>query len=149
MRSCIFQFILSAATLALGFSSPAFALNVKRLEPSEEALRSSILQTLDPVISPKKKDGTAVLLKWEELYAPLNAEQRAFLDAFRALRAKDVGGKSSYYGDSLPDNLAAIGAQTMMKDGASTPVDPQYLPQPALPLRVPPVTHPSGRARAR
>ena len=132
MRSCIFQFILSATAVALGFSSPAFALNVKRLQPSEEAIRASILQTLDPVIAPKKKDGTAVLLKWEELYAPLNPEQRAFLDAFRALRAKDVGGKSQYYGDALPDNLAVVGPQTMIKDGAPTPVDPQYPPQPVL-----------------
>lgn len=84
------------------------------------------------MITPKKKDGTAVLLKWEELYAPLNSEQRAFLDAFRALRAKDVGGVSSYYGDALPDNLAAVGPQTMVKDGAPAPVDLQYLPKPAL-----------------
>ncbi len=132
MRFCIFEFFLGAAIAALGFSTPSFALNAKRLEPSEEALRKSILERLDPVVTPKKKDGTAVLLKWAELYEPLNTEERVFLDAFRALRAKDVGGTSNYYGDGLPDNLAAVGSQTMIKADVPTPVDPQYLPQPVL-----------------
>lgn len=109
-----------------------FALNLQKLEPAEEALRASILQTLEPVIAPKKTDGTAVVLKWEELYGPLNSEQRAFLDAFRALRAKDFGSQSFYHGDSLPDNLTPVGPQTMIKEGVPAPVDPQYLPKPAL-----------------
>lgn len=125
----------AAITFAAAFfliQPEASGLNLKKLEPAEEAVRASLLQALEPVIAPKKKDGTAVLLAWEALYAPLHSEQRAFLDSFRRLRSKDLGGSAEYHGDKIPGNLAPVGPQTLMKEGVATPVDPQYLPRPAL-----------------
>ncbi len=93
----------------------------------------SLLSTLEPVLAPKKADGTAVLLTWEELYAPLSPEQRGFLDSMRALRGADLGATSHYFG--LFDGDAAltpVGPQTILKNGVPTPLDPQHLPRVVL-----------------
>ncbi len=114
------------------FPAPAFALNVQQLEPSELQTLQSILSALEPLISAKKQDGTAMILRWEELYAPLAPEQRAFLDAFRSLKAASLGATSHYFGEITEVELAPVGAQTISKNGVPTPLDPQYLPQDVL-----------------
>ena len=112
--------------------SGAWALNVEQLEPRDVASLQSILQQLEPLITAKKADGTANLLTWEQFYQPLPQEARAFLDAFRALKAKDLGATSHYFGElpTQPD-LVSVGTQHIPKDGKLTPLDPQYLPRPA------------------
>ncbi|MBI4340827.1 MAG: D-alanyl-D-alanine carboxypeptidase family protein [Candidatus Omnitrophica bacterium] len=125
---------LLAACLAGGllpFAASAF--NLQRLEPEEAEVRASILEALEPVIAPKKQDGSAVLLTWEELYTPLTAPQRELLDDFRALRAETLGATSHYFGE-LPSNpdLASVGQQTISKEAAAKPLDPQYLPRQVL-----------------
>ncbi len=128
-RVCLLAGLLAGAL----YPSNASALNLQRLEPAEETLRSSILETLDPMIAPKKQDGTAVLLTWDELYAPLTQQQRAFLDTFRALRAEKLGATSHYFGENAANlDLAPVGPQTTTKDGVAKPLDPQYLLRPAL-----------------
>ena len=111
----------------------AWALNVQRLEPVEIDTLQAILTTLEPVITTKKQDATANLLTWEQLYAHLPAEQQAFLDTFRALKAAELGATSHYFGEltTAPD-LVPIGVQQTIKDGASKPLDPQYLPRPVF-----------------
>ena len=108
----------------------AWALNVQRLEPAEIETLKAVLTTLEPPITAKKPDGTANILTWEELYAPLNAEQRAFLDAFRALKAEALGATSHYFGESAAGaELAAVGPQETIAEGVAKPLDPQYLPR--------------------
>ena len=126
--------VATLAALAAGVvcSVSAEALNLQRLDPAEETLRVAILATLDPVIAPKKQNGTAVLLTWKELYAPLTPEQRLFLDACRALRADALGATSHYFGETAAADLEPVGTQSILKDGAGKPLDPQYLPRPAL-----------------
>lgn len=121
--------LLIVVAAGLLFPPEAEALNVERLEPSELATHASILQTLEPVIAAKKQDGSAILLAWDELYKPLNPSQQAFLDAFRKLKAADLGATSHYFGE-LPEapDIAPVGRQEILKQGASTPLDPQYLP---------------------
>lgn len=111
----------------------AWALNTQRLEPAEIDTLQAILTTLDLVISPKKQDATANLLTWEQLYAPLPADQQAFLDAFRALKAAELGATSHYFGELTADpDLVPVGAQQTTKDGATKALDPQYLPRPVF-----------------
>ena len=106
-----------------------WALNVQRLEPTEIDSLHSVLTTLEPLITAKKQDGTANLLTWQELYAPLNAEQQVFLDAFRALNAQELGATSHYFGELAADpDLVPLGPPQIMKDGAAKTLDPQYLP---------------------
>ena len=123
---------LAAATAGFCVAQPASALNLERLEPSESETLTSILQTLDPVLAPKKQDGTAILLSWDQLYASLNAGQRAFLDQMRTVKAETLGATSHYYGEIADQSLVAVGPQTTSETGAPKPLDPQYLPRPVL-----------------
>ena len=121
---------LVAVIAGLCVPSTASALNVQRLEPHELETLQTILQRLDPVLTPKKQDGTAILLTWEALYAPLTPEQRAFLDAFRALKAQQLGATSHYFGElTSPPDLVPVGPQTILTEGTPTPLEPQYLPR--------------------
>ena len=114
-------------------ASTAEALNVDQLEPQEQALLQSTMQHLDPLITAKKHDGTANLLTWEELYSPLTGDERAFLDAFRALKAEVLGSTSHYFGDVSPTaEIVPVGFQQTLTDGTPAPVDPQFLPRPVL-----------------
>jgi len=122
---------LAAAAAWLFYAAPAEALNIQRLEPAEEALHAAILAALDPSISAMKKDGTAILLTWEQLYRPLTPEQRAFLDAFRKLKASELGATSHYFGE-VKAEVEPVGPQQVIKEGVPTPLDPQYLPSWAL-----------------
>lgn len=112
------------------FSPPAFALNVERLEGREAEFLHAALRQLEPFITARKQDGTANLLTWEELYQPLAPEQQAFLDEFRALKAEALGATSHYFGEVAgSQDLVAVGPQQILKDGISTPLDPQFLPR--------------------
>ncbi|MBI3011313.1 MAG: D-alanyl-D-alanine carboxypeptidase family protein [Candidatus Omnitrophica bacterium] len=114
-------------------SPPASALNVQRLESAEIDTLNAILQTLEPFITKKKEDGTAILLGWEALYEPLTPPQQAFLDEFRALHAETLGATSRYFGESAgPLDLVPVGPQSTLTDGVPTPLDPQYLPDKVL-----------------
>ena len=124
-------FVGAAAWLL--FPYLAWALNVQRLEPAELETLQAVLHTLEPVISAKKVDGTANLLTWDELYAPLGVEQGAFLDVFRALRAENLGATSHYFGEQTGNlDLVPVGPQQIVKEGSSKTLDPQYLPRPVF-----------------
>ncbi len=111
----------------------ASALNTRQLDPQEQAALHAVLDALEPMIASRKADGSANLLTWEELYAPLATEQQAFLDAFRALKAEALGATSHYFGEpATPPVLVPVGPQLIMKNNQQLPLDPQYLPHPAF-----------------
>ena len=112
------------------FCAPASALNVRRLEPSEIDTLHAVLQTLEPSLTAKKQDGTAILLTWEALSEPLSPDQRAFLDEFRKLKAEALGATSHYFGElAASPELVPVGSQQVLKDGVATPLEPQCLPR--------------------
>ncbi|MBI4597813.1 MAG: D-alanyl-D-alanine carboxypeptidase family protein [Candidatus Omnitrophica bacterium] len=121
-----------AAAVWLLASPPGWALNVDRLEPQEIEILESVLKTLEDPINAKKQDGTAIILSWEALYEPLSPAQRQFLDEFRALKGETLGATSHYFGEAPAADLAPVGPQAILKDGAEQPIEPQYLPKPAL-----------------
>ena len=122
-----------AAAAGLFLCPVAHALDVQQLGPSDVQLLDTTLQALEPSISAKKTDGTAILLTWEQLYEPLNLQQRAFLDEFRLLKASALGATAHYFGELTTDaDLAPVGTQSVPKDGAMVPLDPQYLPRNVL-----------------
>ena len=124
---------IAGAAAWLFYACPAEAVNVQQLNPAEAETLQSVLTTLEPIIAAAKPDGTANILSWEALYAPLSAGQRAFIDEFRALDAKALGATSHHFGEpaTTPD-LAPVGIQQVMKDGSAKPLDPQYLPRNVL-----------------
>ena len=124
---------LAALPFVLFFASiPAAALNVDRLTSDEEALHTATMAVLTPLIDARKEADTAALLTWDELYAPLDASQRAFLDGFRTLRGKHLGATSHYFGEDAKADIVAVDAQSFRKDGVDTPIDRQYLPKETL-----------------
>ena len=132
-RRVIRKSIAAGLFCFLAGSPVASALNVQRLEPAELDQLKAVLAVLDPAIEQRRKDGNAAMLTWDELYAPLDTGGRAFLDAFRALRAKDLGATSHYSGENTgAAQIVAVPEQRFAKDGQETPIDKQYLPKPAL-----------------
>ena len=114
-------------------AASALALHVDRLDPEETAQLQAVLERLDPLISSHKQSGTANLLTWEELYQPLTEEQRAFLDAVRALRGTDLGATSHYFGElSEPPDVVPVGPQEYLKEGQPILLDAQVLPREAM-----------------
>ena len=127
------RLLLSAAAAWLLSGGPASALNVQHLEPEEAATLQAVLQALEPSISAKKQDGSANLLTWEQFYEPLTPDQRAFVEAFRSLKAASLGATSHYFGEAPPEGgIVPVGPQQVAKDGAATTLDPQYLPRQVL-----------------
>lgn len=126
-----FRLLLLLVAAASALAQVAMALDLHRLEPADIDTLQAILQTLDPSITAKKQDGTAILLTWEALYEPLEPSQRAFLDAFRTLRGDQLGATSHYFGEpGTPPELVPVGHQQIVKQGLVTTLDPQYLPAP-------------------
>ena len=106
---------------------------MQRLEPAELETLTAILTTLEPVLAPKKQDGSAILLTWDELYAPLTPQQQTFLDEFRRLKGADLGATSHFFGEPPAEwDIVPVGRQEVLKAGQPTPLDPQYLPTDAL-----------------
>ncbi len=124
---------ISVILISLVVVNPAWALNVERLEDFETQQFHEVLEQLQPVVDATKRQGTANTLTWNALYDPLSDSQRAFLDAFRALRAETLGATSHYFGElNSPPELVPIGPQQIIKDSVPTPLDPQYLPRPVF-----------------
>ena len=111
-------------------TQPAAALNLTRLTPEEIGLLHGVLQTLEPIITARKRDGAANLLTWEALYQPLSTSQRAFIDDVRAIKASTLGATSHYFGESPAADLVLVEPQQVVKQDQFTPLDPQYLPRP-------------------
>ena len=116
----------------LSWAIPADAIDLERLEAGAAQRLQTILERLQPLIAAKKRDGTANLLHWDELYQPLSDDEREFLDAMRAIKAETLGSTSHHFGEAPdPGELISVGPQAVLKDGLSTPLDPQFLPRPA------------------
>jgi LAS superfamily LD-carboxypeptidase LdcB len=105
------------------------SLNVDRLSPEDATRLQAILQHLEPSIASHKQLGTVNLLTWDELYQPLAEEERAWLDAFRALKGTDLGATSHYFGELTEPDVVPVGPQEILKDSHLTPLDAQFLPR--------------------
>ncbi len=89
------------------------------LSDSEVRLAKSITTRCEPFVEQAKKEGRAALLDWETLYAPLNIEQRAFIDSLRAAETFDTPPAAK---------LVAIPARTLKTAEGDLDLGIQYLP---------------------
>ncbi len=118
----------SAAFLTVS-SAVAEAASIEQFSNEEVILLHSILGLLKPLVEERKKAGTAPLLTFKELYAPLKPEQRVFLDQIRALEPKNLGGASRKLPlPSSEDRFIRLDNQMVLRDGTATAIDTQYLP---------------------
>jgi LAS superfamily LD-carboxypeptidase LdcB len=118
-------------------STPAWALiawtlNTEQFTPAEVATLEAVLQTLEPLVTARKPDGTANILTWQALYDLLEPKAQSFLDAFRALRGAQLGATARYFGESEAPDLISVGDEFILKAGIRTRLDPQFLPRPVF-----------------
>ena len=87
------------------------------------------MKALDPLITERKRQGTAPLITFEELVVPLTPEQRRFLDAFRELDPAQLGGSNRKLPPPVPDTwFIRLDTQAVLRDGKPIMLDTQYLP---------------------
>ena len=132
MRLPILAKVLWFAAIAWALALPkeCAAISVDRLTPEEITLVKSILKTLDPSITERKKQGTAPLLTFEELYRPLSSEQAAFLDFIRGINPADLLGSNRELPLPSPgEQFVRLNTQVVIRNGKPIRVDTQYLPQ--------------------
>ena len=118
--------------LLLGDPGTALAVSLDRLDEREQSLLRSTVKELDPLITDRKKAGTAPTLSFDELYAPLQPEQKAFLDAIRQVDPGILGGSSKKLPPpSAGQRFVRLDRQVVLRDGKLISLDVQYLPQEA------------------
>ena len=117
---------------SLGFSTPAFAVSLDGFNDREKETRLSIMQSLNPFVDQRKKEGTAPLITFEELYARLNPEQQQFMAEFRKIDPKTVGGASRRLPLPAPETqFVRLAGQVALRDGKKVLLDTQFLPSAA------------------
>lgn len=93
------------------------------LSTKDQAALRSILDYWETWVPAKKKEGTAPLISFRELYHGLSAEQQSFLDRVRAIKPSDKDFDSSL-------KFKRIEGQQIEREGKPVILDIQYLPQP-------------------
>ena len=124
------RFVLCAAVLLQPL--PAHAVSLDGLDQREKKLRQSVVQALVPFVDQRKKEGTAPLITWQELYARLKPGQIAFLEEFRKVEPAQVGGASRRLPQAAPNvRFQRLDRQVILKEGKPFKLDTQFLPEAA------------------
>ena len=77
-------FVFLVAALFLPCSA-VWSLDLDRLSPEDQARVDTLLTRLDPLLTPKKQDGSMNLLTFPELYDLVPRGDHPFLDQIRSL----------------------------------------------------------------
>ncbi len=132
MKTRPLRFLLPLVVFLPMVISPAFGISTERLSEQDITLLESVRRALVPLVDRRKGVGTAPLLTFEELYAPLNSDQRVFLDRMRALDPSKLGGSSRKL--PLPsgkETFIRLDRQVILREDKPVRLDTQYLPLPA------------------
>lgn len=97
MRLKTYSIILFS--LSLLCAGPARAeLNLDKISDADIRMVQDLLQALDPLIRQRDERQDLARLTFDELYAPLNGEQREFLKQFEHLDARELNVKIPFRG---------------------------------------------------
>ena len=111
------------------------------LSDDEQITLRDVLAHWETWVPEKKKEGTAPLITFEEIYAGLNPEQIKFLDRIRSINPRKSFGFSTGGGPASGGRennfrnpqekieFKRLDDQWMNKKGQREKLDPQYLPQ--------------------
>lgn len=110
----------------LPFSGCGCAKKWDVLSPEEKMTLYRIRTHWERWVPERKKEGTAPLLTFEELYTGLSPEEKLFLNRIRAINPK-----SGQYSNPIGEiKFRRIDGQWIVKDGKrERKIDPQYLPE--------------------
>lgn len=132
-KGCLMKLkmLFCAGLLAGLLRSPlAFAaLNVDKLPDSDILHVQLLLSNVEPLIKQREAEHSLSTLTFEELYAPLNADDRALLKDFQNLEGKELGVSIPYRGIATgKEALVVIKDQKILLKGERYTIPPQYLP---------------------
>lgn len=128
MRSTVL--ILLALSVILSPGRSAAALDLDRLDEPTVQLLNATLAALEPLIAERRAAGTLPLITFEELYAPLTAEQRALGDAIREIDPAALQGASRRLPPPVPDEIfERLEGQVLRQGETPRTLDAQYLPR--------------------
>ncbi len=121
--------ILLAVSFLLPHSGCAKRWDV--LSEGEKATLSRILTHWESWVPDRKEEGTAPLMTFEELYAGLGEEERAFLDRIRAINPRKSFGFQGVHlgGPAEGVHFKRIKGQKYQRNGKREKIGPQYLPE--------------------
>lgn len=101
------------------------------LSEEERAILHRILGYWETWVPEKKKEGTAPLMTFTELYTGLGEEEWEFLNRVLAINPRKSFGFQGHYlgGSQGEESFERIENQWMEKNGRHEKIDPQYLPK--------------------
>ena len=127
-----------AVVLVLSLASPGMAaLNIEKLSAADIQQVKGVLKKLMPLIQERDRQRNLAKLTFEELYAPLDREQKEFLRQFEKLDAKALGVKIPFRGMATgQEELVMVTGQKVRvrdhkKEGTDKDVrelSPQFVP---------------------
>lgn len=118
------RFLALALVFFLSIPTAGCARRWDVLSAKEKLVLHSILAHWETWIPERKKEGSAPLMSFEELYAGLGPEKREFLDRVRAINPR----KSFNFSEGGA-RFKRLGNQWIEKQGKREKLDPQYLPR--------------------
>lgn len=106
------------------------SLNLVQLSKTEIDQVKVILQKLAPLIEHNEKDKTLATLSFDELYAPLDPEEKKFLQFFQTFDPIKADIKTKWHGiaDGKED-LVRLDDQVILKNGKTKALSPQFVPR--------------------
>jgi LAS superfamily LD-carboxypeptidase LdcB len=107
-------------------------IDVDSLSQDDRMQVESVVTALEPMLQERRNRGDLAALTFEELYALLSREQRAFLRAFANLDARRLNLAIPYLGipGKEPELVVIRGQMVTNAGGKATEIPPQFLPRP-------------------
>ena len=130
----ILLFVMTSC-LVVSFVCPArAALELDGLAQNDISMVKTLIKKLEPLIKAREADSSLATLTFDELYAPLNEQERSFLKSFQDLDAKELNVKIPFRGMATgQEPLKKIVGQKIhyvrVESGATHEIGVQYLPQ--------------------
>jgi len=126
VMACCLVVLLSASVRA--------ELKLDGLPPKDIEMVKALLEKLQPLTKARVKEETLATLTFDELYAPLDDEEKLFLKSFQDLDAKELNVRIPFRGMATgQEPLKKIAGQRIryvrVENGASHEIGVQYLPQ--------------------
>jgi LAS superfamily LD-carboxypeptidase LdcB len=122
-----------ASAMANGhdFSRKPESINLEKLSNADQAMVESVLGTLEPIIHKRRQQQTLAWLQFEDLYAPLDANQRFFVKAFATINPYQLNIDMPYQPiQNFPPDLVKIESQTLLSaNGQPYITQTQFLPK--------------------
>lgn len=125
----IFSFVI--ITLGLfSFPCPSFAeVSVEKLTDSEIVLVQAAIAKLEPLMHERSMRKDLAKLTFDELYAPLNSEEKEFFESIRTLDPKKNGIQTRWQALALgTEELRILEGQKIKMNGSDFTLPPQFVP---------------------